>query len=319
MNTRNRSAVAWRKADWEGTAKNAKQLGIQNPKFSLNQNYRDMKNILKALLLIFVVGAFFSACQKEVVVDNFGEIYLKSAEVTHTETWDGIRGTDSERCDKLGESPERTADGWIHWIFSTKGTSTDAELILGGMGSGTYAPGDPLDAAIWHFFTPFFELEGLTATINLFGGDPGTGGGLVLSDYCPGECWEGETAWAANGDTPGFLRYTPRGNWATYVAYANAEKTVTLFADQTINAGTVTFSAPDADGKVTITIGINAGWRIEDIEEAVQIQGYAFAPIGNPSPGLFTTYKGGELTVTVDQFAFYGVHVNVEQLVPCPE
>jgi hypothetical protein len=75
---------------------------------------------------------------------------------------------------------------WIHWVFSTKGDSTDARLVLGGTGSGTYEPGEPLNAEVWHFYTPFFELEGLEATIYLFGGDPGPGGGLVISDYCPG-------------------------------------------------------------------------------------------------------------------------------------
>jgi hypothetical protein len=104
---------------------------------------------------------------------------------SYTEDWDG-RGTDSERCDYVGQEG-RPATGWIHWVFSTKGDSTDASLVLGGTGSGTYAPGAPLNAEIWHFYTPFFDLDGLTATIYLFGGDPGPGGGLVISDYCPGD------------------------------------------------------------------------------------------------------------------------------------
>jgi len=103
---------------------------------------------------------------------------------SYTEAWDGP-GTDSLDCTKDGEGPR---DGsWIHWIFSTKGDSTGAELVLGGTGSGTYDPGPPEEAETWHFYTPFFELDGLTATINLFGGQPGTGGGLVISDYCPGD------------------------------------------------------------------------------------------------------------------------------------
>jgi hypothetical protein len=103
---------------------------------------------------------------------------------SYTEEWDG-RGTDSERCDMAGDD-FRPPTGWIHWVFSTKGESTDAELVLGGTGSGTYEPGEPLNAEVWHFYTPYFELEGLTATINLYGGLPGLGGGLVISDYCPG-------------------------------------------------------------------------------------------------------------------------------------
>ena len=104
---------------------------------------------------------------------------------TYTEDWDGIRGLDSEKCEYVGQEG-RSEEGWIHWVFSTKGDSTDAKLELGGTGSGTYAPGEPLNANVWHFYTPYFELEGLTATISLFGGGPGSGGGLVISDFCPG-------------------------------------------------------------------------------------------------------------------------------------
>jgi hypothetical protein len=103
---------------------------------------------------------------------------------TYTEKWDG-RGSDSLDCDKA-DGKLRPYEGWIHWVFSTKGGSTDAELVLGGTGSGTYAPGAPLVAEAWHFYTPYFDLNGLEATIHLFGGDPGPGGGLVISDYCPG-------------------------------------------------------------------------------------------------------------------------------------
>ena len=110
---------------------------------------------------------------------------MVAAETPYTEDWDGTRGLDSEQCWRAGE-PGRPETGWIHWIFSTKGASTGAELVLGGTGVGTYLPGNPLSANVWHFYTPYFELDGLTATIELSGGAPGPGGGLVLSDYCPG-------------------------------------------------------------------------------------------------------------------------------------
>lgn len=100
---------------------------------------------------------------------------------TYTEVWDG-RGTNSLDC--TGYAP---GESGIHWVFSTKGRSTSAVLTLGGTGSGTYTPAAPLNAAVWHFQTPYFELDGLTATIQLFGGNRGRGGGLVISDYCPGE------------------------------------------------------------------------------------------------------------------------------------
>jgi len=99
--------------------------------------------------------------------------------------WDG-RGTDSQDCDKDGEGPRDADEGWIHWIFSTKGDSDDATLTLSGSGSGQYDPEEPLEAETWHFYTDYFDLDELEASINLIGGEPGPGGGLVISDFCPG-------------------------------------------------------------------------------------------------------------------------------------
>ncbi len=113
---------------------------------------------------------------------------------TYIEVWDG-RGKDSLDCDKAGDGGRPDdGSGWIHWIFSTKGDSTSAELVLGGTGNGTYTGAEATEeggqAKVWHFYTPYFEVDGLTATIYLYGGAKGPGGGLVLSDYCPGGTFE---------------------------------------------------------------------------------------------------------------------------------
>jgi hypothetical protein len=132
--------------------------------------------------------------------------------------------------------------------------------------------------------------------------------------------FEGETAWAANGDTPGQLRYTKRGNWATYVAYA--EKCTTLFAGQTIDVGTVCFSGV-VDGQVTITVELDVLWEFEDVAENLKVQDYASAPSGNPSPGLFDHKKTCDATgpceIVVPENNYYGVHANVGQWVPDPD
>ena len=104
--------------------------------------------------------------------------------------WNGRNGLDSEQCGLMGEAGRPTT-GWIHWVFNTKGSSTDAKLVLAGTGSGEYAPGEPLAANVWHFYTPSFDLEGLEASI-LLKGEPGRPGRLVISDWCEGE-EEGET------------------------------------------------------------------------------------------------------------------------------
>ncbi|MHC4172074.1 MAG: hypothetical protein ACYST5_03915 [Planctomycetota bacterium] len=130
--------------------------------------------------------------------------------------------------------------------------------------------------------------------------------GVDLTTVCPCE-WIGETAWA-NGP-----RYVEQGNWATYTPYV-ADSTVILYAGQTMEAGTVDFSAPVA-GVVTITITLNEGWRFYDDPENVKIQDYASAPSGNPSPGLFD-WKDyateSSFSIDVPENNFYGVHVDVE-------
>jgi hypothetical protein len=76
--------------------------------------------------------------------------------------WDG-QGSDSLDCEKLGESPERTEDGWIHWIVTQASGITEAELVLGGSGSGKYAP--TKYGPVVEFFTPYFDVDTLTATL----------------------------------------------------------------------------------------------------------------------------------------------------------
>lgn len=124
-------------------------------------------------------------------------------------------------------------------------------------------------------------------------------------------CYKEETAWAAG------TRYTAKGNWATFTAYDGTAKTVTLFAGQTIPVGTVTFSDVSGTG-VTLTIALAPEWSLQDVSESVKIQGYNTAPSGNPAPGQFTTYKGTGLTTIVSKYNFYGIHLDVRKVIPCP-
>jgi len=135
---------------------------------------------------------------------------------------------------------------------------------------------------------------------------------LTSTYVCEGttDICQTETAWAAG------TRFIDPGNWATYTAYEGVEKSVTLWAGKNFNAGTVHFSAPDAvnSNMVTITITFETGWSLDIAKtEQVKIEGYnSTPPAENPSPGLFNTYKGNELVVAVPQFAFYGVHLDVQ-------
>jgi hypothetical protein len=96
--------------------------------------------------------------------------------------WDG-QGSGSLQCDKLGESPERTEDGWIHWIVTQASGVTKAELVLGGSGSGKYDP--TKYGPVVEFFTPYFDVDTLTATL-YYEGTLGRNSQFTISDYCPG-------------------------------------------------------------------------------------------------------------------------------------
>jgi hypothetical protein len=173
-----------------------------------------------------------------------------------------------------------------------------------------------------------------------FGGDiPGPGNRwwfyIKYTVQCcepPPQCYQEETAWAANGQqTPGQLPYEGATQWATYVQYDGQEKMVDIYAGQTIPVGKAYFSAPfwfNGDGKVTIQIFLTGSWEFNvDMYppgniETLKIQDYPQPPSGNPSPGLFdwkfpatgTTYT----MATVPLNNFYGVHLDVRKEKPCP-
>lgn len=142
--------------------------------------------------------------------------------------------------------------------------------------------------------------------------------------YCPGICdgtvtgsspetdnicYEGAIAWA-DGD----LYDTESNCWGTYVTYSPGI-TATLIANQTLNAGEVSFSAV-TDGMITITINLAEGWVLPDTRYCVKIEGYDVAPTTKPVARDFS-YKGNELIVTFPAFDYYGVHLNLQHVVPC--
>jgi hypothetical protein len=129
------------------------------------------KLALLALIALLVIGVTSTLASAEPPPDY-----------TFEQDWMG-HGSDSEYCEYAGEEG-RPNTGWIHWVFNTKGFSTDAVLIVNGV--ELYEPGEPLNANVWHFYTEFYELDDLYATIYVYGGLPGKKPLLVISDYCPG-------------------------------------------------------------------------------------------------------------------------------------
>jgi hypothetical protein len=150
------------------------------------------------------------------------------------------------------------------------------------------------------------------------------GAGIVVSGYSEdGTLWQykyinystvccvcdGETAWANGNPYPG-------KNWALYTTYFSGEtKTVNLLAGKTQVAGTATIKPSAIPGYVTITINLDKGgnWSLQNVTEPVKIQGYSSVPSISPIPGQFQTYKGGQLEVTIPQYAYYGIHLDIQK------
>jgi hypothetical protein len=55
--------------------------------------------------------------------------------------------------------------------------------------------------------------------------------------------------------------YVIKGNWTNFTAYAGVEISVTLFANQTVKVGPVTFSDVTIDGTVIITVNLKNEWQ----------------------------------------------------------
>jgi hypothetical protein len=274
-----------------------------------------MFNRRLALALVVILSLVFSGVA---MAQNPNDYPVSFQGVTPVLFADGPGG--NVECSEVGDyeyaSDRYSGTALPSGTFMTIDWTTDGEYVSwegehGGM--AVIVKGGPGAFVYYYTLDPYYNSDSYLASPLNPGGQIPDVSNLTFC-YNPPEVvceWVGETAWAAG------TRYVTRGNWATYTPYV-AGSTVTLFAGQTMEAGTVTFSAPDGDGNVTITIELNDGWRLEDVEEAVKIQGYdSPPPPQNPAPGLFTTYKGNDLEVTVPAYAFYGVHVNVEFEV-CP-
>lgn len=61
---------------------------------------------------------------------------------------------------------------------------------------------------------------------------------------------------------------------------------------------------------------LHGGTILQDDDEDVKIQGYTVIPDSRPEAGLFETCKGDDLEVTVPDYPFYVIHLDV--LVPDP-
>lgn len=109
-------------------------------------------------------------------------------------------------------------------------------------------------------------------------------------------CYQYETAFGGNTEGPG------KGAWWFYYDGDGVE---TIWAGQIIEVGTV-----ELVGEM-LTITLTNDWELANSSEAVKIQGYNELPNERPAAGLFTTYKGTDLVVSLPQFEYYVIHLDV--------
>ena len=125
----------------------------------------------------------------------------------------------------------------------------------------------------------------------------------------PPDCeWVEETAYGGNSTGAGSA-------WWFYFDTEGPE-TQNIYAGQKlVDGASVTFE----NGTITIILGENM--RLQDDEESVKILGYNLLPDSRPASGASNPnqlYAGTSLTVEVDEFNFYVIHIDVEVWV-CPE
>lgn len=110
-------------------------------------------------------------------VVEFATSSIKSSEWHWNVFWSGQGADDDPACEKLGDGPFRTEEGWIHRNWTVGGqTQVDEaklELSVDGYLVDTVdfpCDGDPSRAfrtgAVIQFFTLYYELEKLEAIIS---------------------------------------------------------------------------------------------------------------------------------------------------------
>lgn len=207
----------------------------------------------------------------------------------------------------------------IHQCFDPMVNTVTYEIPLSSLGSSFIVAAQAevsqeIDGVVtrqtaWIDGTPFSD-RGNWATYYEY--TPGTCQTASASETSDTEdvCYEDVVAWA-DGEPYG----SGTNCGCTYVVYEGVYKVADLIANQTLNAGEVSFSPAD-EGNVTITISLAAGWELQDVQYCVKIEWYDTEPSKKPKAYDFT-YKGNETTIIVPASNYYGVHLNLQHVVSC--
>jgi hypothetical protein len=269
---------------------------------------------LKTFLLTLMV--FLTSCNKE-------EIYLSrdttsGVSPVQLTSSNGGNITCQEAADNIGLASYQYSTGRIDYangtfvsnfgIFqvSTDGTNVSwtanppsgfcienvAIIVKGGKGANVY-----------YYNNGETSDSGLTSPANA-SGSPSDLSNLTIC-YNLVECntciWEEETAYG--GSLAG------GGNAWWFAIDASVSGTYPIWAGQNIVQGSnITYDKIND----LITINLGGSLQLQNVSEPVKVEGYNNLPNSRPSAGLFTLYKGSDLTIGGNNSNFYVVHLDVE-------
>lgn len=133
----------------------------------------------------------------------------------------------------------------------------------------------------------------------------------ICYDKCGEVCYNYQTAFG--GDTGG----AGAAWWFFFDPTQGA--TQTIYAGQNATDGTVTLE----NGAFTIDLG---SWSLQLVKDAVKIGGYTILPSNRPAAGNYeksggtTLYKGdAAASYPVGDYPYYVIHLDVKQVVVCPQ
>jgi hypothetical protein len=181
----------------------------------------------------------------------------------------------------------------IVWYDAPTGGNIINPPTLSGIGSVTYyAEAVLFSGCVSETRTPvMLTLE-----------DCGDDGGSGDDDECK---YKGETAYG--GGTAG----SGAAWWYYFDTQGPASQPI--YAGQKLTGGTISYNS----GTDVITINLNE-LQLQSVSEPVKVQGYNTLPSTRPASGLFTLYKGSNLTIQGNGSRYYVIHLDAKVPYDCP-
>jgi hypothetical protein len=172
--------------------------------------------------------------------------------------------------------------------------SNMAVIVKGGRGANVY-----------YYNNGETSDSGLASPVNASGSAAGLSNLTFCYNLVPcnnNTCdWQEETAFG--GSVAG------AGNAWWYAIDATTSGSYPIYAGQNAVAGASVDYNATTD---VITINLGNNMQLQNVSEPVKVEGYNTLPTTRPAAGLFSLYKGTNLTVQGNNSNFYVVHLDVE-------